>query len=471
MGSREIFALRKQGRSDEALAMARAEFSQNKDDVWFLRAYAWPLYDKAKALVERYETKTLPAAALSGQFEALMHEFADIADPLRGDPAFSQMLRLVGKVSRDWGDFLLFARWAGLEGFSPEDKQPFVNSEGKTIDSLQVRFTRAVCRETATRSTDVRADTELIAWGEEVLKQALLAQPNDQWLNYYQSRLHLGRGQWDDAIKRLMAVLHRQPRASWAWALLAEILEATRPDDALTCLVQAVHLARQEQEVAKVRIRLAGQLAQASRFDEAAQQVKLAAAYRAKEEVRVPNSLQRLLASDWYKQAEREQRFRDLPKVDADARNLLRELGRQGLEYALGVIDNINSAKALSHAAIAKDTGFVLPYRDFPEIAQLPLGTVIEIGHVRGEPKALDWRQSTSEELPGCCEFMAGTLTRRADQSFAFIRCTHGDVFVPPVLANAFTPSESHEVTCLAVWGTNKQGKVGWRALTLRKND
>ncbi|WP_211373228.1 DUF7017 domain-containing protein, partial [Pseudoxanthomonas broegbernensis] len=201
--------------------------------------------------------------------------------------------------------------------------------------------------------------------------------------------------------------------------------------------VQAVHLARQEQEVAKVRIRLAGQLAQASRFDEAAQQVKLAAAYRAKEEVRVPNSLQRLLASDWYKQAEREQRFRDLPKVDADARNLLRELGRQGLEYALGVIDNINSAKALSHAAIAKDTGFVLPYRDFPEIAQLPLGTVIEIGHVRGEPKALDWRQSPSEELPGCCEFMAGTLTRRADQSFAFIRCTHGDVFVPPALATA----------------------------------
>ena len=132
MSSNEIFALRKQGRSAEALEMARAEYSQNESDVWFLRAYAWALYDHAKRLVDAYETKQLSPTALNGQLSPYMREFAKIANPLRGDSAFSQMLRLAGKASKDWQDFLGFARWAGINDFPDEDSAPFVNQQGKT---------------------------------------------------------------------------------------------------------------------------------------------------------------------------------------------------------------------------------------------------------------------------------------------------------------------------------------------------
>ena len=447
--------------------MARAEFAQNKNDIWFLRAYAWPIYDRVKALVERYDAKQLSGVALSHEFASYMHEFADMADPLRGDTAFSQMLRLVGKVSKDWHDFLLFARWAGLDSFSEDDGKPYVTEDGKTIDSLKVRFTRAVCRETAARASDGRTATELIAWGQGVLEQALRAEPNDQWLNYYQSRLHLARDERDEAIKRLMPVLHRQSRASWPWALLGEILETTRPADALTCLIQATQLARKEQEVANVRIRLADHLARENRFCEAARQAQLVAQYRTRNNFRVPQALQQLLASDWYKLAQSSNTFRELPKVDEPARKLLRELDRQNLEFTLGIIDNINPAKALSHAATGKDEGFVLTYRDFPEIAQLPLGTVIEIGHAKDDTRAIDWRRSKSDGLPDCCEFMTGTLTRREEQAFAFIRGEQGDVFVPPTLAGKFNAGEAHEVACVVIFSRSKQGKLGWRALKL----
>ena len=467
MGSREIFALRKQGRSGEALEMARAQFPENKDDIWFLRAYAWPIYDRAKALVEQYEAKQLSGPRLSGEFASAMNEFADMANPLRGDPAFSHMLRLAGKVSKDWDDFLLFARWAGLDSFSEDDEKPFTAEDGKTIDSLKMRFTRAICRETARRAGDVQADPDLIEWGQGVLDQALETHPDDQWLNYYQSRLHLAKGEHDQALERLMPVLHRQSRAAWPWALLGELLEATHPDDALTCLIHATQLARKEQEVTKVRIRLASRLARENRFDEAARQVALASEYRAQNNFRVPPPLQQLIGSDWYKRAKNADSFRDLPRVDADARKLLRELDRQRFEYTIGVIDNINLAKALSHAAIGKDKGFVLSYRDFPKIAQLPLGTLIGIGHAQGDTRACDWRRSESDVLPDCCEVVAGTLTRRDGQAFAFIRGAQGDVFVSPALAESFAPGECHEVTCLAVWSTSKQGKAGWRAVTI----
>lgn len=180
MSSGEIFALRKQKRYAEALDLARSEYPKNTADVWFLRAYAWALYDHAKEIVDRYEAKQLSPAALSGQLSPYMREFARMADALRGDSAFSQMLRLAGKVSKDWSEFLDFARWVGTEHFSDEDKKPFVNEAGKTVDSLHKRFIRAVCRETAAKAADPQSDQTLTEWGLGVLEQALRDEPNDQ---------------------------------------------------------------------------------------------------------------------------------------------------------------------------------------------------------------------------------------------------------------------------------------------------
>lgn len=465
MGWREILALRKQGRSDEALEMARAEFPEHKDDIWFLRAYAWSLYDQAKTLVDRYEAKQLSGRALSGEFAPCMNEFADMADPLRGDVAFSQILRLAGKVSRDWDDFLLFARWAGTGSFSADDEKPFVTDDGKTIDCLKVRFTRAICRETAARASDGLTDAELIGWGEGVLEQALQASPNDQWFNYYRSKLHLARGERDQAIKRLMPVLQRQSRAAWPWALLADIIEPTQPEDALTCLIHATRLAHKEQEVGKVRIRLANRLARANRFDEAARQADLAAEYRAHNGYRVPQELQQLLASDWYTRVHAAGTSRDLPKVDVAAQQLLCELDPQPLAYTVAVIENINVAKSLSYAATGASTGFVLKYSRFPNVANLAVGTVIEVGHVEDDGQARDWRPSALEVIPGLYEAVSGTLERVEGKPFAFIRGPQNDVFVPPSLAQRFAPGSSSDVTCKAVWRTSEKGKTGWRAI------
>ena len=82
MSSNEIFSLRKQGRSAEALEMARTEYPENKADIWLLRAYAWVLYDQAKKLVDSYEQKHLSPGALTGQLTPCMREFAKIATPL-----------------------------------------------------------------------------------------------------------------------------------------------------------------------------------------------------------------------------------------------------------------------------------------------------------------------------------------------------------------------------------------------------
>ncbi len=221
MSSKEIFTLRKQGRFADALEMARSEYPQNANDIWFLKAYAWALYDHIKTLVERYEAKQLSPTSLSSQLTPYMREFARIGGPLRGDSAFSQMLRLSIKIHKNWQEFLGFARWAGINDFPDKDKKPFVNGKGKTVDSLQKRFIRAIGRETAVAATNSQTSPEWFEWGKSILEQALSAEPNDQWLNYYQSKLHLAQGERDQATKCLALVLRRQSRAAWPWAYAA----------------------------------------------------------------------------------------------------------------------------------------------------------------------------------------------------------------------------------------------------------
>ena len=464
MGSKEIFALRRQGETAAALEMARAEYPQNASDVWFLRAYAWVLYDRAKDLVERHEVRQLSATAMSNQLSSLMREFSRMGEPLRGDAAFSQMLRLAGKASKSWQEFPGFSRWAGIDDFSAEDIQPFVNAQGKTVDSLRTQFVRAICRWATEGAAKPSAESELVEWGIGILARALQEAPGDKWLNYYQSKLHLTKGEPEAAIDRLLPVLRQQPRAVWPWALLSEILDTTRPQDALTCCIHAVQLAREEQDVAKVRIQLAERLARAGRFDEAAQQARLALAYREQHGFKRPPLLQQLLGSDWYRQVVADGRPAPLPRAETAAQALLRELERPRLAWSIAVIDHVNTDKALSFAVTGADAGFSLPHRKFPGIAELPPGTFVEVGHAgKGIPH--DWRLSGCRSLPNVCETFSGLLEQRPDKDFAFIRCGKNDVFVPPALASALAPGPAHEVTCLAIRRANKQGRIGWRAV------
>ena len=469
MSSSEIFRLRKQGHSREALTLARQLFAEDEktDDIWLLRAYAWAIYDHVSAIVERYEAKQLSPGAMMGQLTPYMREFSRMGNALRGDTAFSQILRLAGNVSRDWSEFLAFAKWVGTSSFSDEDKKPFVIEQGKTIDSLQKRFIRAICRETADKATDGQITTDCLTWGKDVLEKALQAEPQDQWLNYYRSKLHLAEGEQDQAIKHLLPIVRRQSKAAWPWDLLGEILEASRPDDALICYAYACQLSRKEQEVAKVRVRLAQRLALAGRFNEAAQQTRQALRYREDNNFRVPPALQQLVVSHWYQEVSTNNTFCPMPSMHTAAMALLRTFGRQNLTFTLGVIDHINRVKELSFVATSDHSGVGLLHKKFPEISQVPVGTVVEIGHDETSEYPLDWRVSDIKEIPNLYKAFSGTLTRQRDKPFAHIHSPLGNIFVTPPMAGKFTTNREYPVSGTAIKRADKQGKIGWRAVSL----
>ncbi len=478
MSSQTIFALRKQGQSTQALQLAREELQAQPgllDDLWFSRAYGWVLFDAVKQLAQEHASNPLAATRIAAQLSPLTHEFARMAKPLRGDLVFSQVLAQVLKLNKEWPKFLAFAHWAGLHSFSKDDQKPYVCTDGTVVDSLQKRFVRAVCAHTAALAEKQPAEAQdhaLLAWGTEVLQQALQNDADDQWLNYYQAKLYLAKNETEQAMMHFLPLLQRQSKMTWVWALMARIFAQHDPAKALVCNAYASQLARKEQEVAKVRIELVQQLVAEQRFNEAAQQLHLALQFRKQHSYKIPAALQQLQASHWYQTALAEQCLQDLPPMKTAAMAILKDLSKQHLSYCLAVVDHVNQDKSLTYVLTGKDQGAVLLHRDFPDAAGLERGSLIELGFAKGIKQPQNWRlveNPAAHALPDFCLSIEGCIVRPADRNFGFINTQGETIFVPDALAATFADKPQQPVRGLAIWQTNKQGKQGWRAIHLEQ--
>lgn len=465
MGSKEIFALRKQN-TNQALAMARNEYPNNSNDIWFIRAYAWCIFDQVKMIVQNYENNSISGFQLSNQISPFMQEFASIGISLKGDMCFSQMLNLANKASKDWNEFLYFSHWAGLDCFSDDDKRPYVTENGDKIDSLQSRYLRSIIREISVHQNNLTAET--LQWGESVIKVALDLNPNDQWIYYYQSRIHLNSGNFDLAIKSLMPVIHRQKNAYWVWGLLASILENTQPDNALICYIYATQLSKSEQELAKLRITLAKKLENCERYEEASFQIQKALEYRQNNNFRIPDDLSQLQNSNWYQDIVTNKKARKCQDVKEQAQSLLLSLDKENVSIQYGVIEHHNKEKNIAYIITGVDNGFAVHYNKYQDIKNLPVGAIMEIHFSKFNPKnPLSVKISDKKEIQGLCQLFTGELNKVADKNFAFIKSGNESVFVTPYFAESYQSNITYKVQCKAIKGKNKQGKISWRAVEI----
>lgn len=465
MGSKEIFALRKQD-TNQALAMARNKFQNNNNDIWFIRAYAWCIFDQVKLIVQNYENTHLSGFQLSNQISPFMREFANIGFPLKGDMCFSQMLNLANKVSRGWNEFLSFAYWAGLDCFSDDDKKPYTTENGNTIDSLQLRYLRSIIREISIHQDNLTS--EMLQWGENVVKMALDLNPNDQWIYYYQSRIYLNGGNFDLAIKSLMPVIHRQKNAYWVWGLLASILENTQTDNSLICYIYATQLSKSEQELAKLRITLAKKLANYGRYEESSFQIQKALEYRQNNHFQIPEDLLQLQNSNWYQEIISNNKTKKCQDVKEQAQSLLFLLDKENISIQYGVIEHHNKEKKIAYIVAGVDDGLVISYKKYPDIRKLPVGTIMEISFSKFNPKnPLSIKVSDKKEIQGLCQLFTGELNKISDKNFAFIKSGNESVFVAPYFAESYQSDMTYKVQCKAIKGKNKQGKIGWRAVEI----
>ncbi len=464
--SQTVFRLRKEGRLDEALTMAREGYAANANDTWMQRAYGWVLYDLIKHEVLEFVAKRIPPGQLANRLNTWISEYRQFGANERPGMLHSHLLQQVMKASSVWPAFLEFARWWGPEFFAEEDRMPFVPVDGgREVPSLATRYVYAVGREAARQAADIPSD--MLAWAEQQVDAAMHESPNDQWLHYYKSKFLITRGETAKARANLLPVVRRQSQAAWVWSLLGTTYETEDPIKAIVCYFRAVQVARQPQEVANTHISLARLLAQQQRFPEAAVQVRSALAYRQDNNFRVPQALGQLAGTDWYRDLSKRTDLPRPPDMAEAAEAILFEGEQARMTYRVGVLDHHNTDKALAHVAFSLEDGVVLPYRRFKDIRDVQIGRIVEVGFLDEARQPQRWRTTEHTRIDGFVKPMTGEISQREGQSFGFLKTAAGDrVFVHPTLMDQLPNTELSSITCLAVMGKDKQDNPGWRALS-----
>lgn len=144
------------------------------------------------------------------------------------------------------------------------------------------------------------------------------------------------------------------------------------------------------------------------------------------------------------------------------------------IDYINGYLDNHNLTKGLSFISISEEDGYPIYHRDFPDIVDIEVGSVLEleISNVHALGKVINYKLLDLQEIKGLIQSFTGILTKM--NSIAFINASSENVspiFVPSHLAKNFEDSKFIRVTCLA---RNKKpletNQYKWSALRVIKD-
>lgn len=280
---KELTAMCREGRTDEAYTTAKQATADNPDDVWAQRGMSWCLYYLMKADPERADK-----AAMRGHLDELLA--LTLLNPADEEMVFSQCLWKVAAMVKasgtndmafaqwvaerlrplsftpssgmsallgaflslkGWDGLGQFIEWWNLDNLRADDFTAFETAEGKKLMTLAERAYIAY-----SKALIASGDREKIAAWEPRMERFWETHPEMTYTGYFCGRLLLAMGSTQaEALRIVTPFAIRKSREFWVWQLLGEIV-ADDPERQLACLLRAAHCKTQECFLGKVRTRL-----------------------------------------------------------------------------------------------------------------------------------------------------------------------------------------------------------------------
>lgn len=226
--ARDVFALRRAGRFDEALAMARALRAGHPGQLWNCRALGWCLHDKVRACIWSGEPDAIPG---------LLTEYRSMAVVERPSMLHSAMLSAAVQCSAQLPGFIGFVRWWDPASFQITDLQRQKSDDGeKTYPSLAEKLAKALYRSLRVQP-EAKDDAE---WAAGFIGSLVAQFPDNEWLPYYQGKLLIAAERRSQARELVLPVIRSKRTEFWAWELLADACGDADPAGRLACLARAV---------------------------------------------------------------------------------------------------------------------------------------------------------------------------------------------------------------------------------------
>lgn len=491
---KEITEMCRQGKVNEAYATAKQDLELQPQDVWKQRGMAWALYYSIKkSVAERNRDAVLEhikeiiglnmldmandamifdnvvwkiaevIGSLSDNEVTVLDTIFQIIKPLRFNQSkgYSFLLKSVLRHG-EWAQLLNFIEWWNLDSLMQEDYQQFQMENGRKLMSLAEQAYISYAR-ILLRTHDAARINEFLPKIEKLTDDY----PDMMYPGYFCGKLMMSMGaELQDTLKRVLPFVRKKVSEFWVWQLLSELYHEDT-DMQTACLLRATKCNSKEVFLGKVRMKLASLYIKANDYNRARYHIDCITRCYLSQGWRLPYEVQDWIRMPWF------QTSRADDTTNVDYMQMTDNILCTGANTCIAIVTYVDT--------VNKRASIVYGYkqRTMVRLGQIRKrvneGTILEIAWmpVNGDRMNIlraDYAEKSRIADVGHIHLLQGTVQKRNDKPFAFVRQNDKSYFVPPALVSRSRISDGDGVTGIAVFNyNNKKGEWTWSCVSIKK--
>lgn len=489
---REITTMCKAGQIQEAYEQAKSDLAQSPTDLWTQRAMAWVLYYSIKSDTESANYQSLIAHldelnALDqlsipednmifekvlfriGRFAKAHLSPTSIDSPDKLSTLFSKLRNYDFDASKEysflmqsfikcdrWLEMLDFLDWWNLNKLTAEDYTIYQMDNGRTIMSVAEQAFIAKSK-ALLRLNDLGRIEEFLPQMDDLIEK----HPEMTYPGYFYGKMLLSLGSTrEDALRVILPFARKKATEFWVWQLLSDVF-TDDPDKQLACLLRAVNCKTPENFLGKVRIKLATIYIQRNQLDYAKYHINRVTQCYLSQGWHLPYQIDHWIHQPWINTVAPNS------SSSVDYMAITNAILCAGSEEAVAIVTYVvpNSRKATLIYGHEKRTTQVLRSR-------IDIGSVLKINYItekNGNIRILSANQICLPTNLDYAKVIAGTVRKRTDKDFAFLKTDNRDFYISPNLVRKYNLYNNETVKSLIVLDHNKK-KESWEWICVSIN-
>lgn len=490
---KDITALCKAGRVQEAYEQAKTDFASNPTNPWVQREVGWALYYLIKGDAEtgNYDNMVAHITELKsldqlnnvndnmifdnvqfqiGNFIKVYVTPTDSSAPSRLSTFFSMLKEYNFNPSKGhsyllsnvikieiWPEMADFFDWWNLDSLTPEDYISFVNQNGQKMMTLAERAFIANAK-ALLRLNDANRITAFLPKLEKLVNE----HEEMMYPGYFYGKLLMTQGDnTDEALKVVIPFARKKATEFWVWQLLSDIF-VNDPDKQLACLLQAVNCRTQESFLGKVRIKLASLYIQRNMLDCARFHIDAVTRCYASQGWRLPNEIDYWVHQSWLNTASPD------GNSPIDYKTITEGILCDGAEECVAVVTYIdqNSHKSSMIYGYEKRMAQKLRFN-------VQIGNILKIHYITEKEGRIKVLSASKCQLPNNLNYVKrveGTIDKKEDKEFAFLKTSNIRCFIAPTIVKNENLKNGDKVKCLIVYDYDKKRESwNWVCVNVKK--
>lgn len=456
----QINRLRKSGELDAAWELGCTTVQQNPSDSFLKGAFFWVCYaylkdvrDTIKARAAAGKSEFTPTRQEAERIDFLLDWIIWLDLP---DSVFEyRSLLLIFQANLEHFPklMLLLAKHAKTL-FSPEDKQPFITEKGES-PSLMLKFTRKLAKTWSSQTTLRHLSVDDLITLLTLTRHEVKDTQQLIWLDYDEARCLIVAKRYEEARKRILAVLRKKQNEAWAWGALATTYRQKDPQAAITLFAKALSCAHDDALALPTLKGFAVLLAAEGLHNEASICVHRAVNCYLHNGWQIKTDLEQLLNQPWYNhQVNTELLTSFILQRSQNAADYL--FGERVQKLAL--VQNIHAGNRGFHAWVSRNQSLSVRMKLWSDKLPLSPGDYVQLTIAEEDQSVVAVAPAQAQPLTDAGEIE--DILRVTEKGFAFV----GDTFVPKDLVPAGMDGQKVHVVRVVELDKTKN-RYGWRAL------